>query len=152
MQFQTRPDIAALIAEMLLPKIKTVLEPTPGEGNIVSAIRAMRPELKITAPKDYWKLRAGRFDAAVMNPPFTPMKEGYRFLYSVMDRTDMIIALMPWLTLINGERRLNKILDYGLVSVTHLPRSIFPGSRVQCCIMEMVKGWTKPTEFLFYGK
>jgi len=117
--------------------VRTVLEPTPGEGNLVRALAGYQ----VTAPTEFWEV-SGRWEAVVMNPPFSPMDEGYRILYAVMEMSDIIIALMPWLTLINSEKRTDDINRYGLKSVTHLPRSAFKGSRVQTCILDMRKGYT----------
>ena len=83
-------------------------------------------------------------------PPFSPMKEGYEILNVCMEMSNTIIALMPWLTIINSERRTKKILDFGLHSVTHLPRTAFPGSRVQTCILDMQRGVSGDTKLLFY--
>ena len=65
-----------------------------------------------------------------------------------MEMSDNIIALMPWLTMINGQKRTSDIIEFGLVSITHLPRSIFNGARVQTCILQMSKGYNGKTEFL----
>jgi hypothetical protein len=123
----------------------TVLEPTPGEGKLVRA--AERKGFEVTAPTDFWELKKGYYDAIVMNPPFSPMIEGYRILYACLDRSDHIIALMPWLTLINSEKRTEDLFQFGLESVTHLPRNVFPGARVQTCILELHRGYTGFTEF-----
>jgi type I restriction-modification system DNA methylase subunit len=92
---------------------------------------------------------SGRFDAVVMNPPFTPMERGYRILYAVMEMSNVVIALMPWLTLINSKRRTKDIETFGLKEVIHLPRDVFPGSRVQTCILNMQKGYTGKTSLHF---
>ena len=134
--FQTPIKICKIMADMIPTKVKTVLEPTPGDGNLVRCLAGY----KVTAPKDFW-LIGGVFDAVVMNPPFTPMATGYEILFTCMDMTDNVIALMPWLTLINSERRTNRLIEYGLKSVSHLPRSTFKGSRVQTCIIELRRGW-----------
>jgi hypothetical protein len=42
--------------------------------------------------------------------------------------------------IINGEKRTNDIMKWGLKSITHLPRSTFKGSRFQTCILEMKRG------------
>lgn len=132
----------------LLPAgTSTVLEPTPGEGNLVRALNGYQ----VTAPSEFWGV-VGRFDAVVMNPPFTPMEEGYRILYAVMEMSDIIIALMPWLTLINSEKRTNDIESFGLKGVTHLPRSAFKGSRVQTCILEMHRGFMGMKSLRFLTK
>src|SRR6056300_890354 len=100
--FQT-PEWCCEYMVSLIPELSiTVLEPTPGAGNLVDALN--KNNFNVTAPVDFWAV-TGRYDAVVMNPPFSPMQQGYDILYSVMDMTDNIIALMPWLTLINSERR-----------------------------------------------
>ena len=135
--FQTRPDICRYMVGLLPDGVRTVLEPTPGAGNLVAALCGH----DVTAPVDFWDA-GGRYDAIVMNPPFTPMKEGYRILERCLGMSDVVVALMPWLTIINSQRRTGMVFDYGLRSVTHLPRNAFPGSRVQTCILEMRKGWS----------
>ena len=160
MDFQTPPPIANYMVNMLPFGIKRVLEPTPGKGNIVRALKENGYSVEIPKNKtgDFWRAYSKyqsegmKFDASVMNPPFTPMDTGYKILYAVMELTDQIIAIMPWLTLINSEKRTRTIWRYGLRSVTHLPRWVFPGSRVQTCIIDMQKGWLEETKFLFYGE
>jgi len=132
----------------LLPnKVRWVLEPTPGEGNLVAAL--MDHGFAVFAPSKFEDAR-GRYDAICMNPPFSPMKRGYDILYQCMEMSNSIIALMPWLALINSQKRTARIIEWGLVSVTHLPRSVFPGARVQCCILEMHKGYKGEIRFHFY--
>lgn len=150
MDFQTPPPVCDFMVSMLPMGVETVLEPTPGEKNIVRALKKIGG-YKITAPKEFWDVR-GKFDATVMNPPFTPMNGCYEILYAVMEMCPVIIALMPWLTIINSEKRSADINKFGLRSITHLPRNIFPGSRVQTCILEMRKGYTGKTQFEFYGE
>jgi hypothetical protein len=129
----------------LLPRgINTVLEPTPGEGNLVKALKGYQ----ITTPKTFWDI-GGVYDAVVMNPPFTPMKIGYDILYRCMEMTNLIIALMPWLTLINSAKRTDDIVTWGLTEVHHLPRYVFPGSRVQTCILKMEKYYRGQTSLFF---
>lgn len=136
MEFQTQESVCKYMVSLIPAGVSTVLEPTPGKGNLVRALNGYQ----VTAPSEFWDV-SGRFDAIVMNPPFTPMEQGYRILYAVMEMSDIIIALMPWLTIINSEKRTSDIEGYGLKSVTHLPRSAFKGSRVQTCILEMQKGY-----------
>ena len=81
------------------------------------------------------------FEWIVMNPPFSPMKQGYDMLFRCMGMSDNIIALMPYLCIINGDKRTQAIMEFGLKSITHLPRSTFKGSRVQTCILEMKFGY-----------
>ena len=142
MHFQTPPNICNYMVNMLPDGIQTVLEPTPGEGNLVKALS----NYTVTAPSNFWAVH-GTYDAIVMNPPFTPMNLGYKILFSCMEMSDNVIALMPWLTLINSERRTKYLMDYGLKSVTHLPRSTFKGSRVQTCILELKRGWDEQCIF-----
>jgi type I restriction-modification system DNA methylase subunit len=130
------------MAAMLPAGVETVLEPTPGQGNLVKALEEQG--YQVTAPKDFWSV-SGRFDAVVMNPPFSPMAQGYQILFAVMEMSDVVIALMPWLTLINAKGRTETIRQFGLRSVTHLPRDAFPGSRVQTCILYLDKGYLGPT-------
>ena len=146
--FQTPEKVCTYMSSFLPENAGDILEPTKGIGNLVKAL-----ELKgnVIAPEcDFFEMEKRSFDWVVMNPPFTPMKVGYQILYDCMDMSDNIIALMPWLTLINGQKRTADIMEFGLVSITHLPRSVFNGARVQTCIMEMRKGYNESTEFLNY--
>ena len=107
-----------------------VLEPTPGEGNLVKALAKKGFEVTIPSDDFYtYDWMTERYDAVVMNPPFTPMKVGYDIFDKCMSTSDIVIALMPWLTIINSEKRAKKLSGFGLKSVTHLPRSTFKGSR-----------------------
>lgn len=142
--FQTPKWVCDYMVSLIPEKAQTILEPTPGQGNLVAALRSY----DVTAPVDFWRV-SGHWDCTVMNPPFSPMKKGYKILYACMDMSSNIIALMPWLVLINSEKRTRKIFHYGLRAVIHLPRSAFPGARVQCCILEMGQGFRGKTEFKF---
>jgi len=137
--FQTREKECEIMVSMIPPRCKNVLEPTPGKGNLVRAIKSKG--FSVIEPYDFWVIvnTEIKFDAICMNPPFTPMSEGYKILFACMDMSDNIIALMPWLTIINSERRTRAITSFGLKSVTHLPRNAFKGSRVQTCILNMQK-------------
>lgn len=145
MDFQTPLPVCVYMVDLLPPGVVSVLEPTPGKGNIVKSLKGYQ----VTTPKNFFEC-TGWFDAVVMNPPFTPMALGYKILYATMEMTDTIICLMPWLTIINSEKRSNAIKAYGLKSITHLPRWVFPGSRVQTCILEMQRGHQGETLFHFY--
>lgn len=147
LHFQTAPWVARYMAGMIPRGASSVLEPTPGEGNIVRELSSYR----VTAPREFWEV-SGRFDSVVMNPPFTPMSTGYKILFACMGLSDSIIALMPWLTIINSEGRTSRIIEFGLRSVTHLPRSAFPGSRVQTCILELEKGYSGEKAIRFLDK
>lgn len=50
--------------------------------------------------------------------------------------------------MINSEKRTSDICDFGLISITHLPRNVFKGSRVQCCILQLSKDFNGITQFL----
>jgi len=136
--FQTPIDVCDYMSSFLPTNAGKILEPTPGKGNLVKSLQKYG---EVIAPDNFDNIDNERFDWIVMNPPFTPMKQGYDILYKCMDMTDNIIALMPYLTIINGEKRTNDIIKWGLKSITHLPRSIFKGSRVQTCILEMKRGY-----------
>lgn len=149
MDFQTPEVVAKYMAGLMPAKCGTILEPTPGMGALV---RAVKGKGKIIAPKRFEDIKPGsRYDWVIMNPPFTPMVEGYRYLNEVMVMSDNIIALLPWFVLINSERRLNAIQEFGLVSVTHLPRKTFPGVRIQCCVLEMKNGFKDSTIFRHFS-
>jgi len=148
MHFQTpQPICDYMVSTLQKWEYNEILEPTPGEGNLA---RAAQSRGKVICPEDFFKLEPRRFDAIVMNPPFTPMVLGYKILFSCMEMSDEIVALMPWLTLINSQKRTDAILAFGLRSVTHLPRNTFKGSRVQCCVIHLVKGYTRSIQFTFY--
>jgi len=144
MDFQTHPIVCKYMVDLLPVGVVTVLEPTPGIGNLVNALSGYR----VTVPLDFFDV-SGCYDAVVMNPPFSPMDIGYQILDKTMGMSDIIIALMPWLTLINSKKRTHDIKSYGLKSVSHLPRDVFKGSRVQTCVLEMARGYAGSTAFLF---
>lgn len=125
--FQTRKDIAEYMVNLIPKGVQTVFEPTPGDGNIV---KLLKKKYTLIYPKDYFNIIMSNVDCVIMNPPFTPMSLGYKILFECMSKSKSVIALMPWLTIINSERRTDAIFDYGLKSITHLPRSAFQGSRV----------------------
>lgn len=142
--FQTPEHVCEYMASLLPDNAGLILEPTPGKGKLV---RALEKKGKVFSPKDFDRMKENKFEHVVMNPPFSPMKRGYEILYRCMGMTDSIIALLPYLAIINGEKRTNDIIAWGLKSITHLPRSVFNGSRVQTCILEMKRGWDKETIF-----
>jgi len=146
MDFQTPESICNLMASLLPENAGNILEPTPGIGNLS---RALNGKGNVISPEDdFFKMKHKRkYNYIVMNPPFTPMKLGYQILYDCMELSNNIIALMPWLTIINSQKRTSKIKEFGLVSIIHLPRSVFKGSRVQTCILKMKKGYCNNTEF-----
>lgn len=142
--FQTPDSICEYMCSFLPKNAGTILEPTAGKGNLVKVLEKYGT---VIVPEDFYKLKENKFDWIVMNPPFTQMKQGYEILYKCMEMSDNIIALMPYLSIINGEKRLQYIMDYGLKSITHLPRSVFKNCRVQTCILEMARDHQGDTIF-----
>jgi len=142
MDFQTPKWVCDIMLNELIGDPMSVLEPTPREGNLVNAIHNKYPLAHITAPTEFHELESSRYDAIVTNPPFTPMTVGYDILDSLLCQSDTIIALMPWLSLINSKKRSEKYKSAGLKKVIHLPRNAFPGSRVQCCILVFNAGYS----------
>lgn len=162
-QFQTPPDVAKYMAGLIPLNSKHILEPTQGEGNLVSAI-ALSPELKnitIHHPEDFFKLKRKKFDCIVMNPPFSEkhafgipknldlkgMRLGYYMLTRCMEMSDSVIALMPWFTVIDSDVRMRALTEFGLKSITALPRKTFNYSRIQTCVLELQKDWPEITPF-----
>ena len=136
--FQTPEWVCQYMADIIntFASDLNILEPTPGAGNLANELRSRGHN--VTAPNDFHaEVLFPKFDYVVMNPPFTPMNVGYKILYDCMELSDNIIALMPWLTLINSQGRTNDLINFGLKSITHLPRNVFPGTRVQTCIIEL---------------
>jgi hypothetical protein len=140
--FQTPENVCEYMASFLKGNKGLILEPTAGKGKLVKALKKYG---QVFVPNDFNKMVKTDFEWIVMNPPFSPMKQGYDILYRCMDMSDNIIALMPYLAIINGEKRRKLIKDFGLKSVTHLPRPTFKGSRVQTCILEMKRGYKGDT-------
>ena len=141
--FQTPDYVCDYMASLLPENAGFILEPTPGKGNLVKALAGKG---EVIAPNSFDEIE-GSFDWVVMNPPFTPMQKGYDMLYACMEMSDNLVALMPYLVIINSEKRTKKIFDFGLKSLTHLPRKVFNGSRVQTCILHLEKGYTGETIF-----
>lgn len=163
--FQTPTDVATYMVSMLTKKTGRILEPTPGQWNIVNAlIRA--GYRKIAAPTDYWELdKNKRYDGIVANLPFSTkswfnapekyLNKGMVCMYDqipvLMGMTDNLILLVPWFTMIDSDRRTRMFKDYGLISVTILPRKTFAYSRIQCCILRLQKNYTGESIFKFYN-
>jgi hypothetical protein len=162
--FQTPVPVANYMVS-LLPGggIKTVMEPTPGKGNIKRALISAK-KYKVTAPDDYFLLdRKKRFDGIVMNPPFSQkftkldnapielqspvMRMGYWFLTDCMKRSDNVIALMPWFTISDSDVRLRYLVRFGLKALIALPRKTFEFARIQTVIIVLQKGFKGDTIF-----
>lgn len=163
-QFQTPHFVCEYMVSMLPGGIKTVLEPTPGIGNLVSSTLHRFPNLNICAPDDFFLMDSTkRFDAVIMNPPFTSksadlsnapeevkkvgMRLGYYILEKCLKLSDNVIALMPWFTISDSDLRLQTIKKFGLISVTPLPRKTFRYARIQTVVLEMKRGFSGITQF-----
>lgn len=160
--FQTKPEVCKYMVSLIPKGVKTVLEPTPGIGNIVAALKGY----KVTAPDDFFLLKPKRFDAILMNPPFSSkyanmqnapaginkhgIRLGYHILTECMKMSDIIIALMPWFTISNSDVRLRTLYKWGLKSLTALPRKTFEYARIQTVIIELNKGYKQQTIFKVY--
>lgn len=123
--------------------VETILEPTPGDGNLT---RALLPgNYSLTLPRDIFSYR-GSWDCVVMNPPFSPGKLCNEILEKVMSATDYIITVLLWTNLTASDKRFKRIQEFGLKRVTHLPRRTF-GNSTQCCLLEMQRGFGKECIF-----
>lgn len=140
--FQTPAWVCEFMATSVYGYPNLILEPTPGNGNLVDAIRKNHPSTKILTPEnDFMEMDIVDVDFVIANPPFTPMPLGYKMLDRFFEFSGNVIALMPWLTIINSEKRLDKLKSNGLREIVHLPRSVFKGSRVQTCILMFTDGY-----------
>jgi type I restriction-modification system DNA methylase subunit len=160
--FQTPLPVVDYMVSLVPYSARTVLEPCPGLGNIVG--RLQQAEYQVTAPGDFFLLdKRQRYDSIVMNPPFSGksahmehapvdaekhgMKVGYYILKECMKMSDSVIALMPWFTLTDSDVRLRDLQEFGMRSVTSLPRKTFGYARIQTCIIELDKGFKGDTTF-----
>lgn len=175
--FQTPKSVVKYMIEMMEKHHDnypiSVLEPTPGHGNIVEALWESENVISVYAPKDYFLDRddilSKKFDCVIMNPPFSKkscildnapefwkeakgMTAGYNFIYDALEVSDHVIALMPWFTIADSDVRMRKFLDFGLISVTLLPRKTFDYARIQTCILHLKKGFNGNTEFKYLRK
>lgn len=142
--FQTPEWVCKLMIDLIEHEPVFILEPTPGAGNLVKALDLRFPDSIIDAPNDFYKFiefNHARYHYIVANPPFTPMTQGYRMLDEFFNIADDIIILLPWLALINSEMRTKRYISKGLKKIIHLPRSAFPGSRVQTCVLVFQRGY-----------
>lgn len=158
--FQTPLPVAKYMQSLIPIGTKTLLESTPGIGNLIYGLSEKH---EITAAIDFFRLDRKKYDCVIMNPPFTSneaildyasrevkrltgSKIGTWFLYEMLTWSDNVIALMPWYTIINSERRTQKLIDFGLVSIANLSRCWF-NTRIQLCVLQLKRGWNKQTVF-----
>lgn len=160
--FQTPPAVCEYMVDMIPGWCKTVLEPTPGKGNIVSVLKD-RQKFNIITPDDYFLWQPERVDCVVMNPPFSGksaylvnapkgmnlkgMAVGYKILDDCMLISDNVIAVMPWFTISDSDVRLKALKNFGMKSITALPRKTFQYARIQTCVIELEKGFKGETVF-----
>lgn len=157
-EFQTPPEVAEYMCSLIPEGVVTVLEPTPGEGNILNLLG----EYRVTAPDNFFTLDPSLyFDCVVMNPPFSlkyafglpeglnmnGMRLGYHILLQCMKMSDRVIALMPLFTISDSDVRLRYLKQFGIKSITILPRKTFKYVRIQTAVFELIKGWGQPTVF-----
>lgn len=164
LDFQTPVPVASYMADMVPYGSVSVLEPTKGQGTIVNQL--VKRGYQVTAPDDYFLMPFQRFDSIVMNPPFSAkyafldnakgdftkhgMRLGYHILKECMEMSDSVIALMPWFTISDSDVRLRYLKNYGLKSLTALPRKTFQYARIQTVVIELSKGYTGTTQFTVY--
>lgn len=160
--FQTPPEVCKYMASLVPDECRKILEPTAGSGNLKKALENFG--FDVTAPDDFFLLPKIKFDAVVMNPPFSEkftflenapesytshkgMKVGYRILVDCMELADKVIALMPWFTISDSDRRLRYLKSYGLKAITALPRKTFQYTRIQTMVLELDRNHQGTTEF-----
>lgn len=161
-EFQTPTIVAKHMVKMIPFGCQSILEPTPGIGRIVKEIRAAG--FHCDAPDDFFSMKRKQYDCIVTNPPFSTkwafgvpedfshkgMRLGYYILTECMRMSNNVIALMPWFTISDSDIRLRKLKEWGLKSITALPRKTFQYARIQTCILELSKDWDAPTEFYVF--
>lgn len=163
--FQTPPNVADYMAGLVKNTTGMILEPTPGLGNLVAALACKG--MDVYSPSDYWNLDFdARFSAVVCNLPFSSktfkncpaeyegrgMVVSYYQLWRLMEMADEVVALMPWFTISDSDVRLRALYDYGLISVTALPRKTFNYARIQTCVLHLQKGYKGKTEFIVFDR
>lgn len=139
--FQTPDWICEIMADLIPSNVKSILEPTPGKGNLVAAIKKRFPNSIVYSPEHFEDFDKHRVGCIVANPPFTPMKAAYLWLDTFFKMSDYIVIIMPWMSLINSEARTKNYIEHGLKLIVSLPRRAFKGARVQTCILVFQKGY-----------
>jgi hypothetical protein len=173
-QFQTHPVVAKYMVDMIPFHCHSILEPTPGEGNLVKELHSRKskvslgiPRFRVTAAEDFFLLNTTeRYDAVIMNPPFSGksliidnapeginlsgMAAGYHILNECMKMSDHVIAVMPWFLMLDSDTRCRHLIEFGLKSITALPRKSFGYLRIQTMILELEKGYRGPIEYKYF--
>lgn len=162
LEFQTPPPVCHLMAGLIPPSTKTIMEPTPGIGNLVAAARIGGFEVE-AVPDFFTRDKSKRYDCIIMNPPFsdrhgnlenapldfqeTGLKLGYYILTECMKQSDHIIALMPWFTITDSDRRIRQLEEFGIAKLISLPRKTFNYTRIQTLVIELHRRHKGPAEF-----
>jgi type I restriction-modification system DNA methylase subunit len=160
--FQTPMDVCDYMANMVPKDCNVVFEPTPGLGNIVHALEKLGFEV-VTADDFFLHDWKQKYPCIVMNPPFSSksgflenapvnsetkgMKLGFYILKQCMGMSDRVIALMPWYTISDSDVRMRYLKEFGIKSLTALPRKTFQYARIQTVIIELEKGYKGETIF-----
>ena len=161
---QTPLYICRYMISMIPDRVTTILDPTPGKGNL---IKLLNDRFIITAPDNFFEWNQQKVDCVIMNPPFTANDTNFNnapeyvkkltgskivhyFLFQMMNISENIIAIVPWYTIINSKKRTNYIKNFGMISVTNLPRSVFKRSLIQTCVLQLKKGYQGETIFKQY--
>lgn len=160
--FQTAAHVCEYMTSLIRKGVVTVLEPTPGLGNLKKCIE--EKGFEVYSPDDFFLMPIQTFDCVVMNPPFshfhtylenapkhinlTGLRVGYYILSQCMKMSDNIIALMPWFAIGDSDSRMRLFKEFGLVSITYLPRKTFQYARIQTVIIQLQRGYKGKTEFI----
>lgn len=161
--FQTPVPVCDYMVNMVPVSAIKILEPTPGLGNIVKSL-SNKNRYQIFPADDFFLLdKTEKYDCIVMNPPFSSksafmenapegaeikgMKLGYHILTECMKMSNNVIALMPWYTISDSDVRMRHLKDFGIKSLTALPRKTFQYARIQTVIIELEKGYQNDTVF-----
>lgn len=154
MDYQTPPYFCDFMVSKA-PRCQNYLEPSPGAGNLVAAIKRRYPDSTITTPIDDFLMMPGKEIpncCVIMNPPFTPIIVGYHHLLHAFSFSLDIVALMPMYLLINSLRRQEQLFQLGLRELVVLPRCIFRGTRVQVGLFIFSPGGPRPPILTYYKK
>lgn len=160
--FQTPLAVCDYMANMVPKDCDLVFEPTPGIGNLVYSLE--KRGLNVETADDFFLHDfKKRYPFIVMNPPFSSksaftdnapegveikgMKLGYYILQKCMEMSDNVIALMPWYTISDSDVRMRYLTQFGIKSLTSLPRKTFEYARIQTVIIELEKGFKGDTIF-----
>jgi len=147
-----------------------VLEPSIGEGNLIKALWDKYPNTKVVAydiedcpikdnrltfiKQDFLQANIKfKPDFILSNPPFTPMTLSYKFFDKCQQIQNRGIYILPYLFLINSTSRPREYSQKLFIkNIVNLPRNVFKNSRIQSCILDVYRGKTDTTNYLWYEK